>query len=105
MSGGKTEAKRPRRLKRWGLLDMKSRLWIGFGSEDTPALFDDEELAKLGARVVATRMDWPPERVKAHPFTETRPMRVRDELECTDAGIARARALLTDTPPLPNTPK
>lgn len=78
----------------WGLLDTEDRLWLG--DDDGPRVFEDELLAQAAAVLWATQLDWPQRRVKAHPFTLDEPLRKRDEVLATDAGIERARALMRD---------
>lgn len=75
---------------------MDDRVWLG--DDQGPSLYGDEGLAKYAALVWAMQLEWPPQRVKAHPFTEKGTMQVRDELQTTDAGIARATALIRELP-------
>lgn len=78
----------------WGLLDTEDRLWLG--DDAGPSLYESEALAQAAAILTAIQLEWPPWRVKAHPFTLDTPLRQRDEVLCTDAGIERARALVRE---------
>jgi hypothetical protein len=63
---------------KFGILDTVDDLWMG--DDNGPKLFDEEDLAKIAARIVDVRMGHPPGRYRALEFTQTE-VRRRDAVD------------------------
>lgn len=83
---------------KWALFDTVDNLWIGtdertgalkvFDSEDVfngqQIGEDAEKFARVAAQIARARLGWDYGRIAVREFTETGPLRVRDELPVRD---------------------
>lgn len=53
-------------LAGYGVYDTEDNCWMG--DQTGPLAYEEEEMAKIAARILASRMRWPASRLKAMPM-------------------------------------